>query len=59
MMYCNGASCCMRRVPGSHLGGVPNPEDRMQDFPDRHFLTAAAGDLIFLHCDTLHRYLLA
>jgi hypothetical protein len=28
----------------------------MQDFPDRHFLTAAAGDLIFLHCDTLHRY---
>ena len=49
----------MRRVPGSHLGGVPNPEDRMQDFPDRHFLTAAAGDLIFLHCDTLHRYFLA
>ena len=43
-------------VPGSHLGGVPNldAEVKMHPLPNERLLTAKAGDLCFLHCDTLH-----
>lgn len=45
-----------RRVPESHLGGVPSPEgeDRMAPLPNEHLLQAKAGDCVVLHSDTLH-----
>ena len=46
----------LRVVPFSHLGGIPTPEPeaKMAPLPGETLLDAKAGDLVVIHCDTLH-----